>query len=106
VSKLQIALDFIADWANDWQLSVSVDKCSVLSIGRGTAVDADFTLGGNVLPAVTTRRLSCDPQARPSTSFVDNTIDLTFRVWDKVPQGSTPLFPKVPEFPYNRVWDR
>ena len=25
----------------------------VLKIGRGTAVDADFTLGGNVLPAVT-----------------------------------------------------
>ena len=53
VSKLQTALDLIADWANDWQLSVSVDKCSVLKIGRGTAVDADFTLGGNVLPAVT-----------------------------------------------------
>ena len=29
VSKLQTALDLIADWANDWQLSVSVDKCSV-----------------------------------------------------------------------------
>ena len=29
VSKLQTVLDLIADWANDWQLSVSVDKCSV-----------------------------------------------------------------------------
>jgi len=36
--------DLIADWANDWQLSVSVDKCSVLKIGCGTAVDADFIL--------------------------------------------------------------
>ena len=42
----------IADWANDWQLSVSVDKCSVLKIGCGTAVDADFILSGNVLPTV------------------------------------------------------
>ena len=50
VSKLQTALDLIADWANDWQLSVSVDKCSVLKIGCGTAVDADFILSGNVLP--------------------------------------------------------
>ena len=32
---------------------VSVDKCSVLKIGCGTAVDADFLLGGNVLPTVT-----------------------------------------------------
>ena len=56
VSKLQIDLDLIADWANDWQLCVSVDKCSVPTIGRGTSVDADFTLGGNVLPAVTRRR--------------------------------------------------
>jgi len=53
VSKLQIALDLIADWANDWQLSVSVDKCSVLKIGHGTAIDADFTLVGNILQAVT-----------------------------------------------------
>ena len=53
VSKLQTALDLIADWANDWQLSVSVDKCSVLKIGCGTAVDADFILSGNVLPTVT-----------------------------------------------------
>jgi len=30
VSKLQSALDLTADWANDCQLSVSVDKCSVL----------------------------------------------------------------------------
>jgi len=55
VSKLQTALDLIADWANDWQLSVSVDKCSVLKIGCGTAVDADFILSGNVLPTVFTR---------------------------------------------------
>ena len=33
-----------------------MDKCSVPTIGRGTSVDADFTLGGNVLPAVTRRR--------------------------------------------------
>jgi len=45
--------DLIADWANDWQLSVSVDKCSVLKIGCGTAVDADFILSVNVLPTVT-----------------------------------------------------
>ena len=30
-----------------------MDKCSVLKIGCGTAVDADFILSGNVLPAVT-----------------------------------------------------
>ena len=53
VSKLQTALDLIPDWANDWQLSVSVDKCSVLKIGCGTAADADFILSGNVLPTVT-----------------------------------------------------
>ena len=30
-----------------------MDKCSVLKIGCGTAVDADFILSGNVLPTVT-----------------------------------------------------
>ena len=43
----------------------------------------------------TTRR-----QARPSTSFVDNAIDLPakyseFRVWGKVPEGSTLIFEDI-----------
>ena len=29
ISKLQIAVGLMADWANDWQFCVSVDKCSV-----------------------------------------------------------------------------
>ena len=29
ISKLQIALDLMTDWANNWQFFVSVDKCSV-----------------------------------------------------------------------------
>jgi len=43
-------------------------------------------------------RRKCDPQARPSTSYVDNTIDLLWRnffksrVWDKIPEGSTFIF--------------
>jgi len=49
----------------------------------------------------------CGQQPRPSTSFVDNTIDLIAvakfskpRVWDKVPEGSRPtLFWKYPNFP-------
>ena len=44
VAKLQVALDLIADWANDWQLSVSVAKSSVLKIGRSTTVNTDFRL--------------------------------------------------------------
>ena len=29
ISKLQIAVGLMADWAKDWQFCVSVDKCSV-----------------------------------------------------------------------------
>jgi len=31
---LQKALDIIASWANEWQLPVSVSKCSILTVGR------------------------------------------------------------------------
>ena len=40
----------------------------------------------------------CDPQARPSTSFVDNTIDLPWQnllspeYGGKVPEGSAHIF--------------
>jgi len=31
---LQKALDIIASWADEWQLPVSVSKCSILTVGR------------------------------------------------------------------------
>ena len=47
----------IADWANDRQLSVPVDKCSVLETGRGKAVVAEFTVGA-VETQITVRRMA------------------------------------------------
>ena len=32
--RLQLALDLIADWAQAWQLSVSVGKCNILTVGH------------------------------------------------------------------------
>ena len=34
VAKLQNALDLITGWANEWQLSLSVNKCNMLLIGK------------------------------------------------------------------------
>jgi len=31
--KLQKGLDIIAGWACEWQLRISVDKCSILNVG-------------------------------------------------------------------------
>jgi len=51
----------------------------------------------------------CDPQARPSTSFVVNKIDMPLAkfsksiVWGEVPEGST-LILEVPEFPSNTMY--
>ena len=32
--RLQCAIDALTDWADEWQLSVSVNKCCTLNIGR------------------------------------------------------------------------
>jgi len=42
-------------------------------------------------------RRRCDPQARPSTSFVDNVVNVPWRIFlgpesGKVPEGSTGTF--------------
>ena len=34
VGRLQCAIDALTDWADEWQLSVSVNKCCTLNIGR------------------------------------------------------------------------
>jgi len=51
----------------------------------------------------------CSPQARPSTSFVDNIIDLPWRnflgpEFGIKLQREVPLLLEIPEFPYNTVY--
>ena len=35
--KMQYALGLISKWAEEWQLSVSVSKCNLLTLGRSIA---------------------------------------------------------------------
>ena len=37
---LQEALFALAAWADEWQLSVSIDKCGVLYVGKGVTCSA------------------------------------------------------------------
>jgi len=49
--RLQVALDLLSDWANEWQLSVPVSKCSVLNI-RHAPCNVNFSIAGCALPNV------------------------------------------------------
>ena len=53
--ELQNALSALVSWANSWQLSVSIDKCCVLDIGRGV-VPSQFYIGNSLLPTVSSCR--------------------------------------------------
>ena len=33
-TKLQIALDLITNWSDEWQLGLSIGKCNTLLIGK------------------------------------------------------------------------
>jgi len=37
-NKLQKALDLIAEWADEWQLQLSVNKCNILNVGYAPSV--------------------------------------------------------------------
>jgi len=50
--KLQNELDMLASWAQTWQLTVSVDKCCILSIGRAQLPVTDFCIDGQTLSSV------------------------------------------------------
>jgi hypothetical protein len=52
---LQSALDALVKWANSWQLTVSIDKCCVLNIGKIKCAH-NFNIDGNVLPVVSSSR--------------------------------------------------
>jgi len=51
VVQLQCAIDALTCWADEWQLSVSVNKCCTLNIGRAIC-DTHLTINGSVLPTV------------------------------------------------------
>jgi len=46
---LQSALDSLKSWADSWQLSISIDKCCMLNIGKGTT-NTCLSISGNSLP--------------------------------------------------------
>ena len=50
--KLQKGLDIIADWACEWQLRISVDKCSILTLGS-CSVSYKYVVADSELPCKT-----------------------------------------------------
>jgi len=55
VLQLQQAVDALVAWANEWQLSISVNKCRVLNVGKVT-YSTCFSIDGLVIPAVESAR--------------------------------------------------
>jgi len=50
---LQKALDIIANWAEEWQLSISVSKCNILTIGHTVTDDTtEYYINDCQLPRV------------------------------------------------------
>ena len=48
VAKLQGAINLITDWAREWQLQVSVNKCSLLNIAH-VPFDVTYHINGSSL---------------------------------------------------------
>jgi len=44
--KLQYALDLLTSWAQTWHLTVSVDKCCILNIGKMKSPAMEFCING------------------------------------------------------------
>ena len=49
IALLQSALDSLKNWADSWQLSISIDKCCILNIGKETTHTC-LSISGNNLP--------------------------------------------------------
>jgi len=49
VQQLQLAVDALCLWASSWQLSISVNKCCILNVGRQEC-DVNISINGAVIP--------------------------------------------------------
>jgi len=71
MERLQSALSALYDWAKEWQLEISVDKCCVMNIGAENCTHY-LTLNNSVLPIV--------PNIRDLGVIVSNNLTATTRV--------------------------
>jgi len=74
VTELQMALSALTSWADYWLLSVSVDKCRVLHIGKQVA-PTKFAINNFPLPVVTSYRdlgITITCELSPSPHINDN----------------------------------
>jgi len=55
VQQLQLAVDVLCRWDKIWQLSISVNKCCILKVGR-QACDVAVSINGAVIPVVESMR--------------------------------------------------
>ena len=51
VVQLQTALDALSYWAENWQLSISINKCCILNVGK-VSHHVDVCLAGISMPVV------------------------------------------------------
>jgi len=53
-NDLQLAIDNISNWSNEWQLTINVDKCSVLGLYNGrSCVSKCYVINGAILSVST-----------------------------------------------------
>jgi len=57
VVQLQCAVIALVDWAREWQLAISIEKCCVLNIGQRT-VTPHVTTDNCILPVVPQTRVN------------------------------------------------
>ena len=50
--QLQSDLDVLNSWANTWQLSFSISKCFLMTVGRKQSQSTQYTLAGSNLELV------------------------------------------------------
>ena len=75
MERLQNALSALYDWAKEWQLEISVDKCCVMNIGAENCTPY-LTLNNSVLPVA--------PNIRDFGVIVNNDLSVTSHVTDVV----------------------
>jgi len=55
VQRLQLAVDVLCQWATSWQLSISINKCCVLNVGKSVC-DVSISINDGVVPVVESAR--------------------------------------------------
>jgi len=84
IDKLQMCFDNLSSWANEWQLNISISKCSSIDIGNNNDYSCDNMFDGEMLNSLS--------ELKDVSIIIDKKLTFSSHITDVVAKAKQRIF--------------